>query len=48
MIRDLVDAGPLLMPRSLVYRPISERPCIAPVLDVLREHLCREGDECAK
>lgn len=48
VIRDLVDAGPLLMPRSLVYRPISERPCIAPVLDVLREHLCREGDECAK
>lgn len=48
VIRDLIDGNPLLMPRSVVYRPISERPCVAPVLDVLREHLCREGDECAK
>ena len=43
VIRDLVDDAPLLMPRSLVYRPISERPCIVPVLEAFREHLSRGG-----
>ena len=41
VIRDLVDDAPLLMPRSLVHRPVSERPCIAPVLDTFRDHLAR-------
>ncbi|MEG2531966.1 MAG: LysR family transcriptional regulator [Gordonibacter sp.] len=38
VIRDLVDDAPLLMPRSLVYRPLSEKPGIASVLDTFREH----------
>lgn len=39
IVRSLVDGFPLLLPRSLVYRPPSEKPHIAPVLTILREHL---------
>lgn len=41
IVRELVDDEPLLMPRSLVYRPLSEKPYIAPVLETFREHLAR-------
>ncbi len=39
VVRDCVDGKPLLLPRSLVYRPIEEKPNIAIVLATFRRYL---------